>query len=290
MTSFDETDQYDQYDDGDGQGDGLIRLQWRQGSVQQGTPGYFYLSRANVPDGFAPEGDHWQPHQEYFKATRSRDTGWKAEQLPLYLICARGQPYRRDADGGRAEWLDAWPKGAAPNTIGMHADVLLVADGLEALGPVCWSTNSTTTAFAIISGADPKRNPKGGILHRIREEVLGLADALSKQLKDRKKKKLYWLFKVTIASERDAAGQIVYTATKSGTDVTLPVPVLPSTIDAAWLSAHYVGPEIAAYGKGIRAQYEAWRATRFTNDAPVAVANAARNVPQAIEADDDLPF
>lgn len=264
MTSFDTTEQFETYDDGDHSSDGLVRIQWRQGSVQQGTGGYFFLSKKNVPEGFAPSGSAWAPHQEYFKESRTRDDGWKAEALPMYIICARGQPFKK---GDTKTWLETWPKGAEPNTIAQHADVLFVAEGLEELGPVCWSTNSTTTAFAIISGADPKRNPRGGILHRIREEVLGTADAVSSKLKDRKKKRLYWLFWITVATQRDAKGQVVYTPTKSGTDVTLPVPILPETIDVAWLTKNFVGAEIALYGREIRAEYEPWRATRFTNDA-----------------------
>lgn len=282
MTSFDTDEQFATYDDNDHDGDGLVRIQWRQGSVQQGTGGYFFLSKKNVPDGFAPAGDVWMPHQEYFKESRTRDDGWKAEALPMYIICARAQPFRKGIDSKNKTWLEAWPKGAEPNTIAQHADVLLVADGLQELGPVCWSTNSTTTAFAVISGADPKRSPKGGILHRIREEVLGAADMASKTLKERRKKKLYWLFWITITTQRDAKGQIVYTPTKSGTDVTLPVPLLPDTIDAAWLSAAFVGAEIAVYGRDIRAQYESWRATKFTNDAVPAALPAGRNVPQPV--------
>ena len=292
MTSFDENEtEFEQYDDGEGQGDGLIRIQWRQGDAKQGTGGYFYLGSANVPEGFTP-GAPWVAHQEYFKNSRTREPGWKAEALPMYIICARGQTYKKDGAGGVGEWLESWPKGGASNEYGQHADVLLVADGLEELGPVCWSTNSTTTAFAILGGADPKRNPKGGILHRIREEVLGAADAVSKKLTDRKKKKLYWLFKVTVSTETDAKGATVYTATKSGTDITRPVPVLPAKVDATWLGDAYVGPEVAQYGRDLRAQYETWRATRKTNDAPVAAAArpGGRNVPQAIEDDKDLPF
>lgn len=276
--------EYGNYADDDQQGDGLVRIQWRQGDVKAQTPGYFFLSKKNVPEGFAPSGESWTAHQEYFEGTRTRDDGWKADELPMCIICARAQPYRR---GDIKVWLDAWPKGAEPNTIGQHADLLLIADGLTELGPVCWSTNSTTVAFAIISGADPKRNPKGGILYRIREEVLSAADALAKSFKDRKKKKLYWLFWITIASQRDTKGAVVFTPT-NGKDVTLPVPLLPMEMDAAWLNEHYSGKDMASYGEAMRAMYDDWRCTKFTNEARPAATNG-RNVPQPIEAIDE-PF
>lgn len=286
MSNFDDElngQQFGDYADDDRQGDGLIRIQWRQGDVKHGTPGYFFLSKKNVPDGFQPSGEIWKPHTEYFEMTRTRDDGWKAESLPVLVICARAQPFQR---GDVKTWLDTWPKGAAQGTIGQHADVLMVADGLQELGVVCWSTNSTTVAFAIISNADPKRNPEGGILYRIREEVLGGADTVSKTFKQRRQKKLYWLFWITITSQRDAKGNVVFTPT-NGKDVTLPVPVLPDRIDAKWLTAAYAGKENVAYGEAMRAAYDVWRLTKFTNDAQPTAQPAGRNVPQPV---DDLPF
>lgn len=282
MTTFDEDNgsQYGDYQDDERQGDGLIRIQWRQGDVKQNTPGYFFLSSASVPEGFAPSGDVWKAHQEYFELTRTRDSGWKAETLPMAIICARSQPYRRPTAGSpNKEWLEVWPRGE--EGIAQHADVLLVAEGLQDLGPVCWATNSTTVAFAITTAADPKRQPLGGILHRIREEVLDAADKAAK-IAYRKKKKLYWLFWITVASQRDAKGNVVFTPT-SGKDVTLPVPVLPVVIDKKWLTENFVGSEMAQYGEEQRAAYDAWRLTKQTNEATPAKPANGRNIPQPIE-------
>lgn len=292
MSNFDEETgvQYGDYADDDRTGDGLVRLQWRQGDVKAGTGGYFFLSKKNVPEGFTPSGESWKPHAEYFEGTRTRDDGWKAESLPVCIICARAQPFIRPADGSKANkvWLNAWDKNN--DRCAQHADVLLIADGLEQLGPVCWSTNSTTVAFAIISGADPKRNPQGGILHRIREEVLDAADKASKAFTERKRKKLYWLFWITIATQRDAKGAVVFTPT-SGKDVTLPAAVLPAKIDATWLNSAYSGKDMAGYGEAMRAAYDEWRLTKFTNEPqeaqPVAATNGHRNIPQPV---DDIEF
>lgn len=288
MSNFDDEmngTQFGDYQDDDRQGDGLVRIQWRQGDPKSATPGYFFLAKENAPEGFTPTGDIWQPVNEYFEMTRTRAEGWKAEALPMCIICARSQPYQR---GEPKVWLDRWPKGAAPNTIGQHADVLLVAGGIEELGPVCWSTNSSTVAFAIISTPDPKRSPAGGILHRIREEVLGAADRVSKAMQNRKAKKLYWLFWVTVATQRDAKGAVVFTPT-AGKDVTLPVPQLPAAIDVAWLKENFAGKDMAIRGEELRAMYDAWRLTRYTNDAPQP-AKAGRNAPQPVEAEEIEAF
>lgn len=286
--NFDQDDgnQYGSYQDDDVQGDGLIRIQWRQGDVKQGTPGYFFLSGRDVPEDFTP-GAAWAAHKEYFEQTDSREDGWKAEQLPVAIICARSQPYRR-GENVTEKWLESWPKGGDSADIAMHCDVLLIADGLQDLGPVKWSTGATTTAFAVIGRPDPKKDPAGGILHRIREEVLGAADKAAK-IAYRKQKKLYWLFWVTIGSQRDAKGAVVFTKTKAKA-VTKPVPLLPATVDTAWLKANWAGDEMAKYGNEIRQAYEDWRATRRTNDAQPVKPMNGRNVPQPVDETEDIPF
>lgn len=279
MTAFNEAPEYTIYDEDGGNGDGLPRIQWRQGDARQGTPGYFFISASNASDGFTP-GSNWTPHLEYFKSTRTRDQGWKCEALRMQIICARAQPYRKTADGGVAEWCDVWPKGATG--MGEHADLLLVAEGLEELGPVVLSTNSTTTAFGIVSGPNPKHAPHGGVLYRQREEVLKAADALSN--KGRHKARAYWSFWATLGGERDAKGNAVYTPMTAGTEITRLVLLLPEKIDKAWLVAQYVGGERDTQGRDLRAEYEPWRATRRTNDAQqVAPLPAPRNVPQEVD-------
>lgn len=290
--SYDQDDgaQYGDYQDDDRVGDGLIRLQWRQGDVKQSTPGFFYLSKKDAPEGFVPTGKAWQACKEFFESTNTREDGWKAEALPVAIICARAQPYVRPPQNSQLpkQWLDVWPKNSSDGSIAMHCDVLLVADGLQDLGVVAWSTGGSTTAFAIIGQADPRKDPQGGILHRIREEVLDTADKAA-QFAYRKKKKLYWLFWITIAGQRDAKGEIVFTPTK-GKTITRPVPMLPVAVDTAWLKANFVGTEMAMFGEEMRRAYDDWRLTKRTNDAQATKANNGRNVPQPITADEFEPF
>jgi hypothetical protein len=177
MSNYDETEvQYDSYDEGE-QGDGLIRIQSRHGNPETGSVFRFFLGKDNVPEGFTP-GAPWVAHKEYIKSAGKHIEGWKAEALPMMIICARAQAFRKGKDEKREAWVDSWPKDAPPNSHGMHCDVLLIARGLEELGPVVWSTNGASTSFAIISGKG-KRQPQGGILERIRNEVLAEADRLS---------------------------------------------------------------------------------------------------------------
>lgn len=262
------------YAEDETQGDGLIRIQWRHGDPKTSTGGFFFLAKNAVLEGFAP-GKPWASHAEYFEQSRTREDGWKAEALQICVICARAQPYLR---GDKVKtWLDRWPKDT-PNAA-MHVDLLLIAEGLEELGPICWSTNGTKTAFAIIGRADAKRGFAGGILERLKTDILTPAGKLIG--KDVTKQP--WLFWVTVATERNAKG-VVYTETP-GKLVTLPVLTLPATVDRDWLAKAYAGKQMATYGEEMRALYDEWKQTRYTNDTP---ATNGKNRPQPLD-NSDLP-
>ena len=287
MTSYDAEITYDTYADDDAQGDGLPRIQSRHGDPAANSAFRFFLAQENTFDGFEPS-EPWRAHTEYFKATNTRVPGWACEALPMMIICARSQVYAKGPDGKRTSWVASWPKDAPKNSHGMHVDVLLYAKGLELLGPVVWSTNGSTTSFAII-GQKGTRQPEGGILSRIRDEVLSTADRLSAKVKTRAKAKAYWAFWATIAGAVDAKGAPVYTQPiAGGSVVTIPVPVLPAVLDGKWLAGVYVGADLDAYGRQLRAEYETWR-TETRTDTPTPATNGnGRNVPQDVS--DDVEF
>lgn len=254
------------YGDDEQQGDGLPRLQWRNGDPKTKTGGYFFIDAEKLGD--ITPGAPWAATEEYFESSGKHVKGYKIEALPIMVICARSQPLMFDKATKAKTWLDKWEAGAS-----MHADVLLIAQGLESLGPVVWSTNSTKTAFAIIGKANPKRGDADGILASLKNKVLKPASV------KRDLTKQPWLFWLTVATETDAKG-IVYTPTP-GPKVTRPVAVLPGTVDRPWLESAYVGKELAEYGEEMRKFYEEWRASKMTNDAqPTA---PAKNAPQPLD-------
>jgi hypothetical protein len=280
--SYDQTDvQYDQYSDSDGQGDGLISIQGRHGNPEAKSGFHFFLGKANVPDGYTP-GAPWEAGQEFIKQKGEWVDGWKCDALAMRIICVRAQPFEKDKDGRRLRWVEQWPKNAPANSHAMHCDVLMIASGIEDLGPVKWVSNGSAISFAIVAGKG-KEQPQGGILERIRSEVLTVADQLSP--KGRAKAKVYWAFWITIAGQVDSKGKTVYTKTPSGGVITLPAPVLPEVVDKKWLIDNYAGPEADLEGKQLRAEWELWRSTRMT-DEPQA---PGRNVPEEIE-EDSAPF
>jgi hypothetical protein len=277
MSNYDEQDQqYDSYEDDSGDNDGLIRIQSRHGNPETGSVFRFFLGKDNVPEGYTP-GAPWVAHKEYIKTAGKHVDGWKADALPVAIITYRAQAYRKNKENKREAWVDQWPKDAPKGSHGQHADVLLIAKGIEDLGPVVWSTNSSSHAFAIISGKN-KRQPQGGILERIRADVLAEADRLSKKITVRAKNKVYWAFWITISGMVDGKGTPIYTPTDSGNPITVPVAVLPAKVDGKWLAERYVGAEMDALGRALRAEYETWRTTRRADSAaqPAPIQRAQR--------------
>jgi len=148
------------------------------------------------------------------------------------------------------------------------------------MGPVVWTSATIKTSFAIIA--------QDGILKAIDTSIVKPASATAKTKLDR------YCFWATVATQRDAKGEVVYTPTK-GKPVTLPVLMLPpeKQRNRDWLVASFVGKDLISETLApMREQYEEWRQERRTNDdadqaPPPARANGnGRNVPQELsEAD-----
>lgn len=272
MTTFIEdaqTIEFKKYDDGS-QGDGLVRIQWRNGEARSKTGGYFFVAGERLGD-FTPTAP-WEPFTDTFD-DGSESEGFKTEKLQLAIIGVRQQPFLRK-DGAKV-WLEKYAKGEQGASL--QVDVLCVAEGLEDLGVVVWGSATVKTSFAIVGRPD-------GIIHRVQSDILKPAGALAK--KDMRP----WCFWVPIATERDDKGKVVYTQTQ-GKPVTRPVLALPKEVTKDWLGAQYTGRSMVEFGEQLRASYDEWIKERRTNDAPPA---NGKNVPQPIEetpeGDPSLPF
>lgn len=278
---FDTGIEMPQYGD-DVQGDGLLRIQWRNGEQRSKTGGYFFVSEDRLGD--TVPSDPWVPFADTFN-DGEEVAGFKAETLNLAVLCARAQPFHWSAANGTPGrykiWQTKWMKGdAAPEYQSMQVEVLAWVAGFD--HPVVWSSATIKTSFAII-GND-------GILRGIDSALVKPANATAKHKLDR------YAFWAEVATERGPKG-VVYTPTP-GKAVTLPTLLLPPEPkrDRAWLVSRFIGS--APDGKAfladtlipLREQYEAWRLERRTNDAdeapPTRPAPSGRNVPQAIAEDE----
>lgn len=276
MTTFDIGDLHIPTFHDEQQGDGLTRIQWRNGAPQLRTAGRFFVPADRLPDGLIP-GEPWQPTTEVFESGDEVE-GYAAEELPLLILCVRSQPFYKDA-ADAVVWLDRWERGRERQS--MSAEVLCIARGLEDLGPVVWSSRTVKTSFAIISRGD-KGNPPG-IVHAALNSIVKPASKAAGRALD------LYCFWLTVGSEKDGKGKVVYTEAGSR-KVTRPVLRLPAepTLEYArslWAGTAYIGGTLAP----LREQYEGWRQERRTNDESDAQPQgrpAGRNVPQPLSDDD----
>lgn len=260
------------------QGDGLSRIQWRNGEHRAQAAGYFFLPSDRLPEGFTP-GEPWSAFTDTFDDS-TEVKGYKAETLRIAIIGVRQQPFVRDTQGMKT-WL---PRGKFPkNTQGasLQVDVLCAAEGLTDLGPIVWASSTIKTSFAIIARAD-KSGGGAGIVNALKTEVIKAAEVLAKrELRP-------WCFWAMVSTERDAQDKVIYTPTK-GKAVTRPVLMLPAQIDKAYLVSIATGKEFAIWGEEMRNTFDDWLNEERTNDRPASVTNV-KKVPQEVTEEEEVVF
>jgi hypothetical protein len=270
MTEFDVT--IPRFADDRAESDGLIRIQWRNGAPQLRTVGRFFVPADRLPEDVTP-GAPWKPVNEVFESG-DEVAGYQAERLGLIIITHRAQPFVRTADNQR-EWLERWQRGRERQSL--QVEVLCIADGLEEVGPVVWSSSTVKTSFAIISrgrGGEP-----AGIIPRVLKEIVEPAAQRAKKYLDT------YCFRVEITTERDSNGKAVYT--EAGTrKVTRPVLALEANPPIETIRTLWIGNDRIRDLVPIRERYEEWRKARRSNEPVEASPSPSRNAPESI--DDDL--
>jgi hypothetical protein len=277
------------------QGDGYTRIQWVNGDKNTFTstakqrkiepvPGHFFVSADNLPEGVEPSA----PWIEWTETFRSGEVqGYRADRVQMVIIAQRQQPYAQVGD--RKEWLERWD--STRQGIRMHADIMMLVEGLEMLGPVVLSTNSTLVSLAFTGAARGGRAP--GIIAAIQTELVDVANRVAKRIK--LNPAAFW---VSVGGEVDAKGQPVFTQTQ-GQPVTRPAIFLPAAADDGAKVKRavkaYVGNEVLENDIIPALQNaEPWRKLRFGNDvaeeAATATAQPRRNQPQALDDVADLEF
>lgn len=259
---------------------------WLHGSRTAKTPGVFYAKETEF--GLPPAAP-WAL-DERFNDGANPELGFSTAALRVAFIGVRAQWFlSRDEDGaderdrGRKQWLTEYQPGARK-----QVDYLCFVEGVD--HPM------------ILSGHKPTKTiPFREILTTYRRGLL-------KQAGLRLRRALpLWAFWLPIAGERDRDGKPVYTDAKDaqgktyGSYVTTPKLTLPK--DA--INTCFVGAELLRDGMRLRQQYAWWfkeirtpdgvvEADAEISDAPphpaLPPAGGTRNVPVAIESDDDLPF
>jgi hypothetical protein len=296
------------YDDDDGQiGDGLLRIQWLNGKPQMESGGRFYVSNENLAyqfngtdhEGFVPNAP-WVPKTVVFQDGR-RGEGYVCDTLRAAVICVRQQPFHWNGpmgtDGRKKIWQAKWEKDPTPEFQSMQTDLLMYAEGFEAVGqPVVLGVSTIKISFGINSWG------KSGLIKDIRD---WMSDPASKEAtararqKDPKAEEVFmdtYAFWATIGTKRDGKGQVVYETTK-GQAVTLPVLQRPAGAapDMKWIRSQYIGvgnegKALLAWLEQTRADYDAWKKERKGNEQQPIAAQGGRNIPAEYDEDEEPPF
>jgi hypothetical protein len=268
------------YNDGS-EGDGLLRMQWRNGVAMMKTAGRFFVSEERLGD--RPIAAPWTSGVEVFESG-DEATGYIAPQLRVAVIGVRQQPFYRDGDSDRKIWLDRWAAGRERQS--MQVEVLCFVQGLADTAdaaPIVWTSATLKTSFAIIGNKEPSIN-------------LALKSLLKAARVFSGREMPTWAFWLPIANIRTAKGTPDYIATK-GKPVTPPTTYIPSgELTREHLNKLYVGKDLLSYGAELREEWSEWLKERRTNDDGTEVpvephhpAQQGRNQPQPIT-DDTLPF
>lgn len=265
------------------QGDGLLRIQWRNGEPKLKSAGRFFVDGERLGDRAI--GEPWASVTETFESGEDAE-GFGTEQLRIAILGVRQQPfvYEGEGRGQYKVWYERWEKGNPD--MRMQVDVLCLAQGLAdepGVAPVVWSSSTIKTSFAIVGSKEPS-----------------IRVALAKLLKAGKaiagKDMPSWAFWLPIASQRDGKTKKPIYQETPGRPVTPPIVHVPAELTRDHLNKLYVGRELLTYGADLRAEWDEWLKERRTNDAPepataAAPARGGRNVPPPLdEGDLEPPF
>lgn len=266
-------------------GDGLLRMQWRNGEPKLKTAGRFFVDKERLGDRAIAEP--WTEATEVFESGAEVEA-YIAPRLRVAIIGVRQQPFSWEGpqDSRRKVWHEKWIEGGS-----MQVEALCFVQGLAdhtAVDPVVWTSSTIKTSFAIIGSKAPSINVTLRALLKAAKVFSGKDMPL-------------WSFWLPIAGQVDAKGKPDYVPTK-GKAVTPPYAFVPTgELTRDHLNKLYVGRELLEHGANLRAVWAEWlKERRYNDDTPnsaqASAANAApggRNVPQPIEETGDdhgLPF
>ena len=265
--SIDELNTFEYEVPQDGDGDGLPRIWWHNGSKDRKSPGSFY-TRAEDWLGDLPAP--WQADERF-----DNEAGWAANTLKIIPITYRSQAYMEVKEGERKrrQYRDKWEPGL---NMRIHTEILCLVEGLD--GAVVWSIKGMTGKA--VTGKD-------GIFVQARKALVQPAE---KALKKRVPLHAFWL---PITQEMEN-GKLKVVTFPEGGHITPPSLALPKGEGRDLLNALYAGRELIEEAGRLRDEYEAWRLQRRGNEpveevAPLPVHHNGRNAPQALTADEYDP-
>ena len=238
--------------------------------------GGFFIAADNAPDDMTKYG--WV--KDSFMTTKSQEIeGYWAPEISVsvinhrrrWLVNGEGFPWNKYEEAKKAAGASS-PRG--------HQQFLVLVKGAEALGP--FSLTLKGHAGMIFQGV--KNYAKTGALSWLSRTVIAAANAKTKPSK--------WPFRafwLTVAAQKDAKKQPVFTEVGVGetSTIVLPVPVgLPEKAADVDLNQFYVGNELLAVVNQLNIDSADWVAAWETKSEEAGHRNGAVDAnPEAVDAD-----
>lgn len=253
------------------QGDGIPRVQWRNGEARMRQPGYAYIAAKSCEyyKIDPPRGDGWSEVEQVF-ASGAAETGYMAPIVKVVVLGIRSCDIVETKLDGRVVSTEYLTKPAdrnnRPEGWSHMAELLCLMSGFGNQ-VVNLRTKRVSASYALLNAV---RGIQQGFLNEVRQAFKNPTVPM-------------WSFWLMLRSERDASNKPVHRPTRGGVAVTPPGLYLPQGDVKDVARKAFIGKDMIELVTDYRKQYHEW-----LNAAPgtsVAVAQ-----PAAKKSDDDFYF
>jgi len=253
------------------QSDGLLRIQWRNGSPQAQTPGHFFVEADRLEGlGLSAPTAPWVAFDAIFASGDSK-SGYRCDAAKLQIIGVRQQDAIKNAENRIETYLtERTQKGNRPQGWTVVVELLCGIEGFDQ--PVVVKSNGIKTSMALVIDV------YGG-MRTLRKEASKLTGNSLPP----------WFFFAPVRCGRDDKNKVIYEKTQ-GAMVTPPRLVLPNDKTGRDLfNSLYVGKELVQWGEAVYTERKDWLLEPIGSTEAMPTTNG-RNVPQPIDEMVDLPF
>lgn len=254
------------------QGDGIPRVQWRNGEARMRQPGYAYVAAKSCEyyKVDPPRGEGWQEVEQVF-ASGASEQGYMAPAVKVIVLGIRACDIIETKADGRVintEYL-AKPvdRNNRPEGWSHMAEMLCLMSGFGNQ-VVNLRTKRVSASYALLNAV---RGIQQGFLNDVRQAFKNPTVPM-------------WSFWLLLRSERDPSGKPIHRPTRGGVAVTPPGLYLPQGDVKDVARKAFIGRDMIDLVTDYRRQYHDWlNAAPGSPQTPVQPAATKKN-------DDDFYF
>lgn len=258
------------------QGDGIPRVQWRNGEARMRAPGYVYIAAKSCEyyKIEPPRGEGWNDVEQVF-ASGASEQGYMAPAVKVIVLGVRSCDIieTKEGPGGRVINTEYLPKpldrNNRPEGWSHMTEMLCLMSGFGSQ-VVNLRTKRVSASYALLNAV---RGIQQGFLNDVRQAFKNPTVPM-------------WSFWLLLRSERDQNGKAVHRPTRGGVAVTPPGLYVPQGDIKDVARKAFIGREMNDLVTEYRKQYHEWlNATPGSPQAPVQPSPQA-----AKKSDDDFYF